>query len=238
MLSRGAPARDASACGPLMSPGLSLDRSRLHLLYWTPPEAAWDDITAQVALEFTHLYARFQVTHFSWSVPPAPPLSPLPTVVCAAPAHRQPSQVLALVHHQDVRGGPGSEGLGAPAAAQGQPHCPAEAPGPRAGPAAVPAPQQGGCRVRRPGGPSRKGRGPAGGHGHWARSQWVPAPQVDAALQRLLDRYRGPEPSDTVEMFEGEEFFAAFERGIAVDAGMPPAPPLEGTLGSAPRAPC
>uniref|UniRef100_A0A452THB3 P53-induced death domain protein 1 n=1 Tax=Ursus maritimus TaxID=29073 RepID=A0A452THB3_URSMA len=46
--------------------GLSLDRSRLHLLYWTPPEAAWDDITAQVALEFTHLYARFQVTHFSW----------------------------------------------------------------------------------------------------------------------------------------------------------------------------
>lgn len=44
---------------------------------------------------------------------------------------------------------------------------------------------------------------------------------MDATLQRLLERYRGPEPSDTVEMFEGEKFFAAFERGIDVDAGMP-----------------
>lgn len=42
---------------------------------------------------------------------------------------------------------------------------------------------------------------------------------MDATLGRLLDRYRGPEPSDTVEMFEGEKFFAAFERGIDVDAG-------------------
>nr|XP_019570265.1 PREDICTED: p53-induced death domain-containing protein 1 [Rhinolophus sinicus] len=50
--------------------GLSLDRSRLHLLYRAPPAATWDDITAQVALELTHLYARFQVTHFSWSVSP------------------------------------------------------------------------------------------------------------------------------------------------------------------------
>lgn len=45
------------------------------------------------------------------------------------------------------------------------------------------------------------------------------APQVDATLSRLLVRYRGPEPSETVEMFEGEKFFAAFERGIDVDAG-------------------
>lgn len=50
--------------------GFSLDRSHLHLLYRTPLTATWDDITAQVALELTHLYARFQVTHFSWSVPP------------------------------------------------------------------------------------------------------------------------------------------------------------------------
>lgn len=47
------------------------------------------------------------------------------------------------------------------------------------------------------------------------------APQVDATLSRLLDRYRGPEPSETVEMFEGEKFFAAFERGIDVDADRP-----------------
>lgn len=61
--------------------GFSLDRSRLHLLYWAPPAASWDDITAQVVLELTHLYARFQVTHFSWSVLPAP-LPALPHLVC------------------------------------------------------------------------------------------------------------------------------------------------------------
>ena len=51
-----------------------------------------------------------------------------------------------------------------------------------------------------------------------------PAPQVDATLRRLLERYRGPEPSDTGEMFEGEKFFAAFERGIDIDAGVPRRP--------------
>ena len=70
MLRRGAPGREASACGPLPPTGLSLDRSHLHLLYRAPPAATWDDITAQVALELTHLYARFQVTRFSWSVAP------------------------------------------------------------------------------------------------------------------------------------------------------------------------
>lgn len=63
-------------------------------------------------------------------------------------------------------------------------------------------------------------------------------PQVDATLRRLLERYRGPEPSDTVEMFEGEKFFAAFERGIDVDAGMPPPPsPQRGGPGVCPRLP-
>lgn len=82
----------ASACGPLPSAGPSLDRSRLHLLYRAPPAAAWDDITAQVALELTHLYARFQVTHFSWSVPlrlpqprPTPPLRAQPRLTPAPP---------------------------------------------------------------------------------------------------------------------------------------------------------
>uniref|UniRef100_A0A2K6RWR0 P53-induced death domain protein 1 n=1 Tax=Rhinopithecus roxellana TaxID=61622 RepID=A0A2K6RWR0_RHIRO len=51
--------------------------------------------------------------------------------------------------------------------------------------------------------------------------QCLPRNKVDATLRRLLERYRGPEPSDTVEMFEGEEFFAAFERGINVDADRP-----------------
>lgn len=44
--------------------------------------------------------------------------------------------------------------------------------------------------------------------------------QVDPVLRKLQDRYRGPEPSDMVEMFEGEQFFAAFERGISIDMGM------------------
>nr|XP_040139841.1 p53-induced death domain-containing protein 1 isoform X6 [Ictidomys tridecemlineatus] len=51
--------------------------------------------------------------------------------------------------------------------------------------------------------------------------QCLPRNKVDATLRRLLERYRGPEPSDTVEMFEGEKFFAAFERGIDVDADRP-----------------
>lgn len=93
--------------------GFSLDRSHLHLLYRTPLTTTWDDITTQVALEFTHLYARFQV--------------------------------LALVYHQNLRGGPGPEGLGTAAAAPCKPHRTAEAPRPRAGPAAVPAPEQGRC---------------------------------------------------------------------------------------------
>ncbi|XP_070314027.1 p53-induced death domain-containing protein 1 isoform X3 [Odocoileus virginianus] len=51
--------------------------------------------------------------------------------------------------------------------------------------------------------------------------QCLPRNKVDATLRRLLERYRGPEPSDTVEMFEGEKFFAAFERGIDIDADRP-----------------
>lgn len=77
------------------------------------------------------------------------------------------------------------------------------------------------------------------GCGRGAPSQRAPPPpQVDATLRRLLERYRGPEPSDTVEMFEGEKFFAAFEKGIDVDAGMPPLLGGGGwTLGSVPQAP-
>lgn len=45
------------------------------------------------------------------------------------------------------------------------------------------------------------------------------ASQVEPVLKKLQERYRGPEPSDMVEMFEGEQFFAAFERGISIDAG-------------------
>lgn len=208
-----------------LSLGLSLDRSRLHLLYRAPPAATWDDITAQVALELTHLYARFQVTHFSWSVsPPASSAPPCPAPCVQLPLIPSP-QVLAVVHHQDLCGAPGGQGLAAAASPPCQPHRTAETPGPRADPAAVPAPQQGGAKPW------------AGGWAGSAQCRLLArgCPQVDATLRRLLERYRGPEPSDTVEMFEGERFFAAFERGIDVDAGRPP--PLEGGPGQhqAPR---
>ncbi|XP_034501155.1 p53-induced death domain-containing protein 1 isoform X2 [Ailuropoda melanoleuca] len=134
--------------------GLSLDRSRLHLLYWTPPEAAWDDITAQVALEFTHLYARFQVTHFSWY------WLWYTTKTCVEGLARKAWERLRL-HRVNL------------------------------------------IALQRRRDPEQ------------VLLQCLPR------NKRLLDRYRGPEPSDTVEMFEGEEFFAAFERGIAVDADRP-----------------
>ncbi|KAH0620999.1 hypothetical protein JD844_021979 [Phrynosoma platyrhinos] len=99
--------------------GLTLDRSRVHLLHGDWNAQNWDDITNQVVLEFTHLYALFEVTHFS----------------CYATATEEE--------------------------------------------------------------------------------------QVDPVLKKLQDRYRGPEPSDMVEMLEGEQFFAAFERGISIDADRP-----------------
>ncbi|NXA07166.1 PIDD1 protein, partial [Sapayoa aenigma] len=51
--------------------------------------------------------------------------------------------------------------------------------------------------------------------------QCVPKHKVDSVLKKLQNRYRGPEPSDMVEMFEGEQFFAAFERGISIDMDRP-----------------
>ncbi|XP_070086410.1 p53-induced death domain-containing protein 1 isoform X5 [Equus caballus] len=140
--------------------GLSLDRSRLHLLYWAPPAATWDDITAQVALELTHLYARFQVTHFSWY------WLWYTTKTCVGGLARKAWERLRL-HRVNL------------------------------------------IALQRRRDPEQ------------VLLQCLPRNKVDATLRRLLERYRGPEASDTVEMFEGEKFFAAFERGIDVDADRP-----------------
>nr|KAF6267967.1 p53-induced death domain protein 1 [Pipistrellus kuhlii] len=140
--------------------GLSVDRARLHLLYRAPPAATWDDITAQVALELTHLYARFQVTHFSWY------WLWYTTKTCVGGLARKAWERLRL-HRVNL------------------------------------------IALQRRRDPEQ------------VLLQCLPRSKVDAALQRLLERYRGPEPSDTVEMFEGEKFFAAFERGIDVDADRP-----------------
>nr|XP_023398119.1 p53-induced death domain-containing protein 1 isoform X2 [Loxodonta africana] len=140
--------------------GLTLDRSRLHLLYQAPPVATWDDITAQVALELTHLYARFQVTHFSWYWLWYTTKSCVGGLARKAWARLRLHRVnlIALQRRRD--------------------------------------PEQ-------------------------VLLQCLPRNKVEATLKRLLERYHGPEPSDTVELFEGEKFFAAFERGIDVDADRP-----------------
>ncbi|KAI5100320.1 p53-induced death domain-containing protein 1 isoform X2, partial [Silurus meridionalis] len=46
--------------------GLTVDTSRLHLMHGDPEAHTWTDVTAQVSLHITQLYAIFFVTHFSW----------------------------------------------------------------------------------------------------------------------------------------------------------------------------
>ncbi|XP_031603311.1 p53-induced death domain-containing protein 1 [Oreochromis aureus] len=46
--------------------GHTVDMSCLHLLHGDPTAQTWTDITAQVSLYVTHLYAIFYITHFSW----------------------------------------------------------------------------------------------------------------------------------------------------------------------------
>ncbi|XP_031799444.1 p53-induced death domain-containing protein 1 [Sarcophilus harrisii] len=141
--------------------GLSLDRSHLHLLHGDPRAPAWDDITAQVALELTHLYARFQVTHFSWY------WLWYTTKSCVEGLARKVYERLRLYRVNFIA--------------------------------------------------LQRRRDP-----EQVLLQCLPGKKVEPTLRRLHPRYRGPEPSDTVELFEGEQFFAAFERGIDVDAGTDP----------------
>ncbi|KAL2093778.1 hypothetical protein ACEWY4_011090 [Coilia grayii] len=52
-----------------LPPGLTghmVDKTRLHLLHRDSASHTWSDITTQVTLEVTHLYAIFTITHFSW----------------------------------------------------------------------------------------------------------------------------------------------------------------------------
>ncbi|XP_034735257.1 p53-induced death domain-containing protein 1 isoform X2 [Etheostoma cragini] len=46
--------------------GHAIDMSCLHLLHGDPTAQTWTDITSQVSLSITHLYAIFYITHFSW----------------------------------------------------------------------------------------------------------------------------------------------------------------------------
>lgn len=46
--------------------GHMVDLSRLHLMHGDPTAHTWTDVTAQVSLYVTHIYAVFFITHFSW----------------------------------------------------------------------------------------------------------------------------------------------------------------------------
>ncbi|XP_034032246.1 p53-induced death domain-containing protein 1 [Thalassophryne amazonica] len=46
--------------------GHTVDKSCLRLLHGDPTAQTWTDITSQVSLYITHLYAIFYITHFSW----------------------------------------------------------------------------------------------------------------------------------------------------------------------------
>ncbi|CAM4683456.1 p53-induced death domain-containing protein 1 isoform X1 [Lepidochelys kempii] len=140
--------------------GLTLDRSRLHLLHGNLQAQTWDDITNQVVLEFTHLYARFEVTHFSWYWLWYTTKTYIGGIARKVYERLRLYQVnfIALQRKKD--------------------------------------PEQ-------------------------VLLQCVPKHKVDPVLGKLHDRYQGPEPSDIVELFEGEQFFAAFERGINIDADRP-----------------
>ncbi|XP_061466025.1 p53-induced death domain-containing protein 1 isoform X4 [Rhineura floridana] len=140
--------------------GLTLDRSRVHLLHSDWNAQHWNDITNQVVLEFTHLYALFEVTHFSWYWLWCTTKTYIGGFAKYVYKRLRLYQVnfIALQRKKD--------------------------------------PEQ-------------------------VLLQCVPKHKVDPVLKRLHDRYRGPEPSDMVEMFEGEQFFAAFEQGISVEADRP-----------------
>uniref|UniRef100_A0A8C8SM90 P53-induced death domain protein 1 n=1 Tax=Pelusios castaneus TaxID=367368 RepID=A0A8C8SM90_9SAUR len=140
--------------------GFTLDRSRLHLLHGDLQAQTWDDITNQVALEFTHLYALFEVTHFSWYWLWYTTKTYINGIARKVYERLRLYQVnfIALQRKKD--------------------------------------PEQ-------------------------VLLQCVPKHKVDPVLGKLHDRYQGPEPSDIVELFEGEQFFAAFERGISIDADRP-----------------
>ncbi|XP_020835003.1 p53-induced death domain-containing protein 1 isoform X4 [Phascolarctos cinereus] len=140
--------------------GLSLDQTCLHLLHGDPQVLAWDDITAHVTLELTHLYARFQVTHFSWY------WLWYTTKSCVEGLARKVYDRLRLYRVNFIA--------------------------------------------------LQRRRDP-----EQVLLQCLPGKKVEPTLKRLQPRYRGPEPSDTVELFEGEQFFAAFERGIDIDADRP-----------------
>lgn len=49
--------------------GHTADMSCLHLMHGDPFAQTWTDVTSQVSLRLSHLYAVFYINHFSWYAP-------------------------------------------------------------------------------------------------------------------------------------------------------------------------
>ncbi|XP_069596161.1 p53-induced death domain-containing protein 1 [Ranitomeya imitator] len=140
--------------------GNTLDRSHLFLLHGDPRAQTWTDITNQVVLQITHIYAHFQVDHFSWYWLWYTTKSYVGELAKNVYKRLRMYQVnfVALQRKRD--------------------------------------PEQ-------------------------VLLQCVPKHKVDSTVKRLQDRYKGPEPSDLVELVEGEQFFATFEQGLKLYSERP-----------------
>ncbi|XP_072277800.1 p53-induced death domain-containing protein 1 [Pyxicephalus adspersus] len=140
--------------------GDTLDRSCLFLLHGDPQAQTWTDITSQVVLQITHIYAHFQVDHFSWYWLWYTTKSYVGELAKTVYKRLRMYQVnfVALQRKRD--------------------------------------PEQ-------------------------VLLQCVPKHKVDSTVKKLRDRYKGPEPSDLVELVEGEQFFATFEQGLKLHSERP-----------------
>ncbi|KAM4017108.1 p53-induced death domain-containing protein 1 isoform 2-T3 [Anomaloglossus baeobatrachus] len=140
--------------------GDTLDRSHLFLLHGDPRAQTWTDITNQVVLQITHIYAHFQVDHFSWYWLWYTTKSYVGELAKNVYKRLRMYQVnfVALQRKRD--------------------------------------PEQ-------------------------VLLQCVPKHKVESTVKRLQDRYKGPEPSDLVELVEGEQFFATFEQGLKLYSDRP-----------------
>lgn len=141
--------------------GDTLDRSRLFLLHGDSRTQTWTDITNQVMLQITHIYAHFQVDHFCWFW-----LWYTNTKSYVGELAKNVYKRLRMYQVNFV-------------ALQ---------------------------RKRDP---------------EQVLLQCVPKHKVESTVKRLQDRYKGPEPSDLVELVEGEQFFAAFEQGLKLHSERP-----------------
>ncbi|KAG8563932.1 hypothetical protein GDO81_016259 [Engystomops pustulosus] len=140
--------------------GDTLDRSRLFLLHGDPRAQTWTDITNQVVLEITHIYAHFQVDHFSWYWILYTAKSFVSDLAMNVYKNLRTHKVnfVALQRKRD--------------------------------------PEQ-------------------------VLLQCLCQNKAESTVKKLQDRYKGPEPSDLVELLEGEQFFATFEQGLKLHSDRP-----------------